>query len=86
MAKNIIKLLMIIFVITFIFLIIKYYFSDKNKNLVENNRNNLESIIQKNTKELPLLKNNTNNVIEFNFGFNDTNTQNFKRSFWDLFK
>ena len=77
---------MIIFVITFIFLIIKYYFSDKNKNLVENNRNNLESIIQKNTKELPLLKNNTNNVIEFNFGFNDTNTQNFKRSFWDLFK
>ena len=86
MAKNIIKLLMIIFVITFIFLIIKHYFSDKNKNLVENNRNNLESIIQKNTKELPLLKNNTNNVIEFNSGFNDTNTQNFKRSFWDLFK
>ena len=52
----------------------------------KNNRENLESKILKSTSVLPLLPNDTNNVIEFNSGFDNSNGQNFKRSFWELFK
>ena len=35
--------------------------------------------------ELPILDNDTNNVIEFNTGFENENNKK-KRSFWELFK
>ena len=63
-----------------------YYISDRNINTVKNNRENLESKILESTSALPLLPNDTNNVIEFNSGFEDSNKQNFKRRFWELFK
>ena len=34
---------------------------------------------------LPILKNDTYNVIEFNSGY-DTNNNKIKRNFWNLFK
>ena len=36
--------------------------------------------------ELPVLLNNTVDVIEFNSGFENTNKRSFKRNFWELFK
>ncbi len=86
MVNNIIKILVIIFIFTFLTIVSKYYFSEKNVNLVIDNRNNLETKILKDTQELPILQNDTNDVIEFNSEFNTPNKKIFKRSFWELFK
>ena len=86
MTKNIFKLLILILIISFFSFVFKYYFSEKNINLVKKNRINLETKILKNISDLPFLSNDTNDVIEFNSGFDNSNNKNFKRSFWELFK
>ena len=76
----------IIFFVTaiFIFFVFKYYLSEKNQNLINDNREKYtEKQIELN-ENLPFLKNNTNNVIEFNSGFNDEKNKKI-RKFWDLF-
>tara|TARA_B100000579_G_C22668008_1_gene774232 strand:+ start:722 stop:982 length:261 start_codon:yes stop_codon:yes gene_type:complete len=86
MVNNIIKSLILILVLSFFGFVFNYYFSEKNINLVKNKRNNLEIKITNKTLDLPILLNDTNDVIEFNSGFENSNKQNFKRSFWELFK
>ena len=86
MLNNILKFFITIFILLFFLIVIIYYFSDKNKDLVINNRSNIDKNMFKNVSELPVLYNDTNNVIEFNSGFDDSNNRNFKRNFWDLFK
>jgi hypothetical protein len=49
------------------------------------NRKAISKIIENNISGLPVLINDTNNVIEFNSGFEDDNDK-IKRSFWNLFK
>ena len=60
--------------------------SDKNKILMKNNRENIESRTLQVISELPILLNNTNDIIEFNSGYENSNEKNFKRNFWELFK
>ena len=86
MMNKIISFVVVIIVLSFFGFSFNYYISDRNVNTVKNNRENLESKILESTSALPLLPNDTNNVIEFNSGFEDSNKQNFKRSFWELFK
>mgnify|MGYP001339954100 CR=1 FL=1 len=86
MSRNIFKLIILILIISFFSFVFKYYFSEKNTNLVKKNRINLETKIRKNISNLPILTNDTNDVIEFNSGFANSNNKNFKRSFWELFK
>ena len=86
MLNNIIRFVIVILVFSFFVFSFNYYISDRNLNTVKNNRENLESKILENTSALPILQNDTNNVIEFNSGFENSNKQNFKRSFWELFK
>ena len=86
MVNNIIKIFVIIFIFAFLTVVFKYYFSEKNTNLVINNRNNHETKVLQETQELPILRNDTNDVIEFNSEFNTPNKKIFKRSFWELFK
>tara|TARA_Y100000816_G_scaffold29473_1_gene18830 strand:+ start:4132 stop:4392 length:261 start_codon:yes stop_codon:yes gene_type:complete len=86
MLNNILKFFITIFILLFFLIVFNYYFSDKNKDLVINNRSNIDKNMFKNVSELPVLYNDTNNVIEFNSGFDDSNNRNFKRNFWDLFK
>ena len=86
MINYIIKFLMLIFILSFFIITFNYYFSDKNIDLVKNNRISFESNIQKKTMDLPVLKNNTNDVIEFISGFENPSKKNFKRNFWELFK
>ena len=86
MMNKVIRFVVAIIVLSFFGFSFNYYISDKNINIVKNNRENLESKILESTSALPLLPNDTNNVIEFNSGFDDSNKQNFKRSFWELFK
>ena len=86
MMNKIIRIITVIIALSFFGFSFNYYISDKNINAVKNNRENLESKILESTSALPLLPNDTNNVIEFNSGFENSNKQNFKRSFWELFK
>ena len=86
MSRNIFKLIILILIISFFSFVFKYYFSEKNTNLVKKNRINLETKIRKNISNLPILTNDTNDVIEFNSGFENSNNKNFKRSFWELIK
>ena len=86
MFKKLIKILMLLLIISFFAFIFRYYFSEKNIAQKKQNRYNLETKVLENISSLPELLNNTNDVIEFNSGFENSNKQNFKRSFWDLFK
>ena len=78
---NILILLAIIF---FIISTYKYYISNKNIDNKNYNRSNIEKIIKEKISSLPVLTNDTNNVIFFNDSFENEININKKRSFWDL--
>ena len=61
------------------------YISNNNREKINSNRTNIYSKIKDNLSNLPLLKNDTDNVIEFNSGYNDKDNK-VKRNFWNLFK
>ena len=46
----------------------------------------VDQIINEKINNLPILDNDTNNVVEFNDSFDDEINNNKKRNFWDLFK
>ena len=69
MIGNIFKFIMLLIVFAFFIAVYKYYFSDKNKILMKNNRENIESRTLQAISELPILLNNTNDIIEFNSGY-----------------
>ena len=85
MIIKFLKAIMIFLVTSFIFLIFKYYLS--NENLTEKNykRQNINEILKEKISDLPVLLNDTDNVIEFNNSIED-NISEKKRSFWDLLK
>ena len=85
MIKNFFSVLIFIFIFLFIFFVITAYNSKINKEKINSNRTNIYSKIEDNLSKLPLLENNTNNVVEFNSGFNEVNNK-IKRNFWNLFK
>ena len=76
---------MFLLVISFIFLIFKYYSSNKNMNEKNYNRNNINEILKEKISDLPVFSNDTNDVIDFNNSIED-NTSKKKRNFWDLLK
>ena len=83
------KFLSIFFLILIIFFFgstYKYYSSNKNINNKEFNRNNIEQILNDKISNLPILKNDTDNVIEFNDGFSNEIKNDKPRSFWNLLK
>tara|TARA_B100001057_G_scaffold189569_1_gene190359 strand:- start:242 stop:502 length:261 start_codon:yes stop_codon:yes gene_type:complete len=86
MINNIIKFVILILIICFFLLIFNHYFSEKNVEIVENNRSNLETKVFQSITELPVLPNDISDSIEFNSGFENSNKSNFKRNFWELFK
>jgi len=57
--------------------------SEKNIKIINQNRSNIKNIVNSNIKNLPLLKNDTNDVIEFNNGFNELKKKSNK-NFWNL--
>ena len=77
---------MILLICIFIFFIFKYYSSNKNLSNKNYNRLNIDQIINEKINNLPILDNDTNNVVEFNDSFDDEINNNKKRNFWDLFK
>ena len=75
----------IIFLIFFMS-IYNYYFSNKNINIKEFNRSNINKIVNEKASNLPELPNNTKNVIEFNNSISDKINIEKPRSFWNLLK
>ena len=84
--NKILNLFMFILIIFFVFNIFMYYVSNKNIDLKKLNRNNIEQILKKKTANLPILVNDTNDIIEFNNSLENEMHDNKKRSFWDLLK
>jgi|TARA_B100000795_G_scaffold84675_1_gene61541 hypothetical protein len=85
MIKNILSVLIFLFSLFFFYLVGSIYFSDHHEKKVKKNREIIFKKIKNNISELPILVNDTNNVIEFNSGF-ETENMKIKRSFWKLFK
>ena len=63
MSKKIINIFFLISFITFIFLVTKYYFSEQNLILTNKSRSSYSLTLRKYENNLPLLKNDTNNII-----------------------
>ena len=83
MLHKVLTIFQFLIIISFLLLTNFYYFSDKNIEKINKNRLNLSSKISKSLDELPLLIDDTKNIIEYQN--NDTNLEKIKkRSFWDL--
>ncbi len=84
--QKIIGIFFLILVIIFFGSTFKYYSSNKNIKNKEFNRNNIDQILNDKISNLPILKNDTDNVIEFNDGFSNEIKNDKPRSFWNLLK
>ena len=84
--QKILSIVSLLLVIIFFGNIYKYYSSNKNIENKEFNRNNIDEILNDKISNLPILKNDTDNVIEFNDGFSNDANGKKTRSFWNLLK
>ena len=84
--QKIVSIVFIILVIIFFGSTYKYYSSNKNIKNKEFNRNNIDQILNDKISSLQILKNDTDNVIEFNDGFSNEIKNDKPRSFWNLLK
>jgi len=83
---KILNIIMFLLIIFFILSIYSYYSSNKNIDAKNYNRENIDQILKEKISDLPVLENDTNNVIEFNNSLESEIEKNNKRSFWDLLK
>tara|TARA_B100001248_G_C27182507_1_gene363045 strand:- start:139 stop:399 length:261 start_codon:yes stop_codon:yes gene_type:complete len=81
---KVLNTLMLILVIFFIVSIFKHYSSKKNISAKNYNRSNINQILKEKISDLPILANDTNNVIEFNDAIETDFKNEKKRSFWKL--
>ena len=84
--KKVIKFVFLLLIFSFFLIVYKFYSSNKNIEAKDFNRNNINDIINKKILNLPILENNTNNVIEFNDGLSSEINNDKPRSFWNLLK
>lgn len=82
---KIINIILFLLISLFFFTIFKYYSSNMNINNKNYNRLNIDQILKDKITNLPILENDTENVIKFNNMLNELDN-NEKRSFWDLIK
>ena len=78
------NILMSLLVIFFIVGVSNFYLSNKNISLKDYNRSNIDLILKEKIRDLPILANDTNNIIEFNDSFDEEKNNEKKRSFWEL--
>ena len=86
MKKNFFKFILLLFIILFFYTVINFYFSNENYETLKENRTRDNEVFEKYLSNLPLIKNDTDNVIEYNSGYEENNNENNKRRFWELFK
>ncbi len=83
---KVINFIFIIAIILFFFNIFKFYSSNNNVKKVNLNRTNIEDILKTKITNIPILENNTNDIIEFNSSFSEEIKNDEPRNFWNLFK
>ena len=79
--KKIVKIFFFIIILFFFLNTYKYYASNKNIDTKKFNRTNIDEIINTKVLNLPILDDDTNNVIEFNDGYSNKIQNDKKRSF-----
>ena len=84
--RKILDILFGILILIFFFNIYSFYSSNNNLESKEFNRSHIDQIMNKKIWNLPILKNDTDNVIEFNDGFSNKIKNEKPRSFWNLLK
>ena len=84
--NKVLNILMILLVAIFISFTIKYYSSSKNIVNRDFIRLNIDKILDEKVRNLPILSNDTNNVIQFNDSIEKDIKDEKKRRFWDLLK
>ena len=82
MLKEIRYLIFILIICLFLFLTGKYYFSDANKKNSYRSLNNIDKKINTYAKNLPILENDTKNIIEYVDQSNNKKKKIF--NFWKL--
>ena len=82
MLKELKYLLYLFSIFIFFFISLKFYFSDDYQKKFYRSLNNYDNIIKKFSKNLPNLKNDTNNIIEY--VDNNMNKSKKKYKFWKL--
>ena len=65
MLKEIKYLIFIVIILLFLFFTGKYYFSDENIKKSYRSQKNIDEKIKTYVKNLPILENDTNNIIEY---------------------
>ena len=83
---RLINIFLLLLILTFFLITYKVYSSKKNIEVKNFNRNNIDEIVNSKISNLPVLKNDTYNVIEFNDGFSNKINDEKPRSFWNLLK
>ncbi len=82
MIKELKYLFFIILIFLFLFLTIRYYFSDKNHKNYYRSINSINKKIELFAKQLPILENDTKDIIEY---LDDNKDKKKKKyNFWNL--
>ena len=82
MWKEVKYVIFIVVISSFLFFTVKYYFSDENVKKSYRSYNSIDERIKIYSLKLPILENDTNDVIEF---VNQTNKKKKKKfNFWKL--
>ena len=82
MWKEVKYVIFIVVISSFLFFTVKYYFSDENVKKSYRSYNSIDERIKIYSLKLPILENDTNNVIEY---LNQTNKKKKKKfNFWKL--
>ena len=82
MLKEIKYLFFLLLIFIFFFFVFKYYFSDNNKKKTYRSLKNINKKIINYSQNLVLLKNNTNNIVEYVEKSSNKNKK--KYNFWIL--
>ena len=82
MLKEIKYLVFVIIISLFIFFTLKHYFSDSNKKKSYRSLNNINEQISIYAKKLPVLEDDTKNIIEYTKENNNKKKKKF--NFWKL--
>ena len=85
MFKEIYKVVYFIIILLFVYLLFVIYFSEENIKKIKKNRVNIENSFKDYLSNLPILENDTNDVIIYNSSeFLEKKIK--KRKFWELLK
>ena len=82
MIKKISNIFYLISFFIFLFLITKYYFSDQNIKIINKSRSSYSFESTKESYSLPLLSNDTSEIIIYKNGLEEFNSKRKKR-FWE---